>query len=124
MVSHHAKLSIIVTVQHLFQKTNFGRPMCVNSTHMTIFQNRADSLSLRHISMNIFRDARFLHDAMDWVIENLGEGRKPDDEIVKYIIIDSHPASLPNRYRTVTNIFPMKNEGNIIRPIFLFMKQQ
>lgn len=109
-ISHHSKLSIVLTLQNIFTNTTHGRNNTLNSSHLVLFRNKMDSLSFNRISLHIFNDAKYFPSILDWIAEHL------EKDGVRYLLYDGHPNSLMSKYNVITNIFPMADK--ITRPVF------
>jgi hypothetical protein len=109
-ISHHGKLSVFVSMQHMFEKGLHNRNNILNSSHLVLFRNRMDGLSIKTISSHIFNDVKVFPSILDWIAEHL------EKDGVRYLVYDGHPNSKEYKYNVITNLFPMSD--GIARPIF------
>jgi len=90
--------------------------MSRNCTHVIVFPNVADALSIECISRNVFTKPKFITKCLKWLQANLPNGEN------FYCFINVHPRShLHESYRISYNIFP--EEDGQKRVIFLFKKE-
>jgi hypothetical protein len=100
--SHHAKMSLIYTLQNAFLSSKYGKSMSRNSSHYCIFANKADLPSIDFLSRNVYRKSSFLSSCFSFMQTELEEYGANH-----YVFVNAHARSSTSEFfKTSTNIFP------------------
>ena len=99
--SHHRNLTIIYTVQNLFDKSKSMRTASLNSQYLVLFKSPRDKTIVQHLGNQMFpKNTKFLMDAFEDATQ----------APYGYLLMDLRQDT-PEEMRIRTNIFPEEQEA-------------